>query len=509
VLTIHRSKGLEFPVVYLPFLWEAGYIPPGEPVFFHDPEAGDRRTIDVAIDGPQFREHERQYVAERRGEDLRLAYVGLTRARHQAVIWWAGSKDSRDSPLGRLAFSRDPDGNVAPYGRQTPSDAAAIERFGTLAAEAPGRISIERSTLRRPDHWSSSLAEPRRLGHAVFDRRLDWSWRRTSYSDITAGAYEATFAGPDEGQVESEPDEAMIGDEPDDDTPAALPVDGGGDPSAGTPSLLAGMPAGVQVGTLVHRVLANTDFAAPDLDMTLVQALEAAQSWRAVELGEPSAVVGGLRAAIETPLGRLLGGTRLRDVARGDRLDELEFELPLVGGDKPTGALTLALIAEQLRRHLPADDPFAGYADHLADETLRQSVHGYLTGSLDLVVRVRGDGEPRFAVVDYKTNWLAGPGEQLTVWHHRPAALVDEMLRRHYALQALLYTVALHRYLRWRLPGYEPERNLAGVLYLFLRGMVGPDTPVLHATPYGVFAWRPGGALVAALSDALDRGTAR
>ena len=80
------------------------------------------------------------------------------------------------------------------------------------------------------------------------------------------------------------------------------------------------------------------------------------------------------------------------------------------------------------------------------------------------------------------------------------------MERAHYGLQALLYTVALHRYLRWRLPGYDPERNLAGVLYLFLRGMTGPDTPVVTA-PCGVFAWRPPGALVEALSDVLDRGS--
>ena len=122
------------------------------------------------------------------------------------------------------------------------------------------------------------------------------------------------------------------------------------------------------------------------------------------------------------------------------------------------------------------------------------------------MLRLPHAGAPRFAVIDYKTNWLAGPEEPLTLWHHRPEALVDEMLRRHYALQALLYTVALHRYLRWRLPDYDPDRNIAGVLYLFLRGMAGPDTPTVDRTPCGVFAWRPTGALVEALSDALDRG---
>jgi len=107
-------------------------------------------------------------------------------------------------------------------------------------------------------------------------------------------------------------------------------------------------------------------------------------------------------------------------------------------------------------------------------------------------------------VVDYKSNWLAAPGEELSAWHHRPAALAAEMERAHYGLQALLYTAALHRFLRWRLPGYDADRNLAGVAYLFLRGMTGAATPVVDGARCGVFAWRPPGVLVEALSDALD-----
>jgi exodeoxyribonuclease V beta subunit len=71
------------------------------------------------------------------------------------------------------------------------------------------------------------------------------------------------------------------------------------------------------------------------------------------------------------------------------------------------------------------------------------------------------------------------------------------MERSHYGLQALLYLVALHRYLRWRLPGYDPDRNLAGVGYLFLRGMTGTS---------GVFTWQPPGAVVERLSDVLEEG---
>ena len=202
----------------------------------------------------------------------------------------------------------------------------------------------------------------------------------------------------------------------------------------------------------------------------------------------------GLRAAIETPLGPLLDGVRLRDVARADRLDELDFELPLVGGDDPTGALALDAIADALRGGEPAAG-LTGYADRLADPLLRRDVRGYLTGSIDLVVRA-GD---RFAVLDYKTNWLGAPGEQLTARHYGADALAAAMERSHYGLQALLYLVALHRYLRWRLPGYDPERNLAGAGYLFLRGMTGDAGA-------GVFAWRPPGAVVERLSDVLERG---
>ena len=503
VLTIHRSKGLEFPIVYVPFLWEPGFIPDKErnPVSFHDANAGDERTIDVGLAGQSFDDHHHQHVVEQRGEDVRLAYVALTRARSQAVVWWAGSWDSRNSPLGRLLFARDGAGIIAPTGTQTPADAAAVARFEALAAEARGCISVERSTLGLKKAWTGPLSEPAELQTAVFDRSLDRGWRRTSYSDITAGAYEP--------HVGSEPEEAGITDEPADFVAAPAPAlettAAAERARLGTPSLLADMPVGMRIGTLVHSVLEATDFAASDLDGELGGQLEVALARHHVEVGDAGEVVAGLRAAIETPLGPLVDDVCLREVEREDRLDELEFELPLAGGDGPTGRLTLAAIGSALREHLSDGDPLAGYADRLADAALRSSVRGYLTGNLDLIVRLAGrEGEPRFAVVDYKTNWLGGPQETLTAWHHRPAALAAEMRRAHYGLQAILYTVALHRYLRWRLPAYDPERNLAGVLYLFLRGMTGPETPIVHGAPCGVFAWRPPPALVEALSDVLD-----
>jgi exodeoxyribonuclease V beta subunit len=495
VLTMHRSKGLEFPVVYYPDLWEPSPTPrKGEPVTFHD--ATGTRTIDVGLEGPQWSGHVQQHVDEQRGEDLRLAYVALTRAKHQAVVWWAGSWASRDSALSRLLFARDDAGNVAPSGGAVPTDEAAAARFRELAEAAVGCVSVAGAVLGPDVSWPGDVTALSELSASSFDRKLDWWWRRTSFSDITAGTYEA--------RVASEPEEAVVDDES---APHAPPVeDDGANDLRAVPALLAEMGAGVEVGTLVHRVFESTDFTAEDLDAELVAQVAAAQARRRVELGDLSGVVAGLRAAIETPLGPMAGGIALRDVARADRLDELDFELPLVGGDDPSGpALTLSAIANVLRSHSEPGDPLAGYAERLLDPRLRSNVRGYLAGSIDLVLRLDGN---RFAVVDYKTNWLALPGENLTAWHHRPAALSAEMTHSHYGLQALLYTVGLHRYLRWRLPGYSAERNLAGVLYLFMRGMTGPETPVVDGVPCGVFTWQPSAALVEALSDVLDRGEA-
>ncbi len=504
VLTIHRSKGLEFPIVYLPYLWDFGRVREGKPVTFHDEQAGNRRTIDVALDGPAFSAHSEQHLIEERGEDLRLAYVALTRARHQAVVWWAGTYDSRNAPLGRLLFARDPEGTVASFGRSTPTDEKVREVFATLAAQATGRISVERA---RPDagaYWSSRPGTTDALEAARFDRALDRLWRRTSYSDITAGAHETT--------VGSEPEEPAVADEPDAAASTLADSAGGSDPvpaEAALASPLTDLPVGTAAGTLIHQALEAVDFTAPDLDQALLAALQRARGRRAVALSDLTSTVAGVRAGLETPLGPVLGGRALRDVARPDRLDELGFELPLAGGEAPTAMLTLGAIAGALRTWLAPEDPLQAYARHLDDAALRQTVRGYLTGSIDLVVRVPEPGATRFAVLDYKTNWLAPPDEPLTSWHYRPQALRAEMTGRHYALQALLYLVALHRYLRWRLPGYDPERNLAGVLYLFLRGMSGPETPVLDGARCGVFAWQPPAGLVLELSDVLDQGAGR
>jgi exodeoxyribonuclease V beta subunit len=187
----------------------------------------------------------------------------------------------------------------------------------------------------------------------------------------------------------------------------------------------------------------------------------------------------------------------------------LDFEFPLAGGDLRSDAsdVRLADVGRLLAVHLPPQDPLADYVDRLTDATLgRQPLRGYLSGSLDVVLRIPTGGAAgqRYLVADYKTNWLGEPGQPLTAADYTPARMAEAMLHSDYPLQALLYCVVLHHFLRWRQLGYDPEQHLGGVLYLFVRGMCGPDTPTTDGHPAGVFGWQPPAALVIALSDLLD-----
>jgi exodeoxyribonuclease V beta subunit len=450
----------------------------GQPVTFHD---GQVRKVDVGLEGREYRAHRDRSIGEQRGEDLRLLYVALTRARHQAVVWWVGTQWTKLSPLTRLVFFQGDDGTIPSEGGHVPSDERAFERFSEIAAAAPGCIDVAWSSAGPSAPWTGQPREPATLAAATFDRPLDVAWRRTSYSDLTRAVHEP--------QVGSEPEEGdeVVRDEPDIGAAAAA---ADRPELRSTPSLLGDMPGGVRVGTFVHDVLEAADFTSPS---SLRAEIERARARRHLDVGD---VEPGLRAALDTPFAE---GLRLRDVARADRLDELAFELPLVGGDDARGLLTLDAIAAALRAHLAPGDPLAGYPARLEDPVLRQSARGYLVGSIDLVVRMPSG---RFAVVDYKTNRLGLPDEPLTAWHYRPSALLAAMQSSHYVLQGLLYTVALHRYLRWRLEAYAPERHLGGIHYLFLRGMTG------EANGAGVFSWTPPAPLVEALSDVLDTGGA-
>jgi exodeoxyribonuclease V beta subunit len=498
--TIHGAKGLEHPVVLLPSMWEGPWTPKDQLPVFHD-EDGER-CVGVGGGGDVHEHQMRLMLRERDDEELRLLYVALTRARHRVVVWWATSGDARASAFARLLLGRDGlTGDVAQVLGRIPDEAAIADRLRALAETVPGCIEVEDVSPAGGARFVEPVESTAMLAVSRFEREFDRSWVRTSYSGLTAAAHDAP---PPALEVVEVDERVKVDEAPVDDDRVAQDLSGHHEPEAEAPAAalpLGDIVGGPRVGTMVHELLELTDFTAPDLPGALATAADAVGARRLVE-GQVDALVAGLVAAVQTPWGPGFADRSLRDIDQANRLDELGFDLPLAGGDEPAGHVTMTAIAEVFATTLPADDPLAGYHERLADPILEASVRGFLTGSIDLVARI---GE-RHVVVDYKTNRLAPAGEALTVEHYRPDELARAMQEAHYPLQAALYLVALHRYLRWRLPAYDPGRHLGGVAYLFLRGMTGEDGPLVGGAPCGVFAWQPPTAFVTTLSTVLDTG---
>jgi exodeoxyribonuclease V beta subunit len=504
ILTVHRSKGLEFPIVYLPEAWDrhANGSDEGRILRLHEPTAvsSGECVLDVGgRNGPGRPERFSRYREEEAGEDLRLLYVALTRARSQVVTWWAPSYNTPGSALQRFAC-REPGDPPTPK----PSYPLQGDPFSTRQ-HGPG-FSVEEMTHRELTDWRSILEQRPELEVRTFDRELDLAWRRTSYSALTAAVHGADTPMP---AVGSEPDLKREDDEsvPD---PATIGVEDGAGVVATDLDQLSPMyqlPSGIEFGTAVHAVLELVDPTAEDLTVALREACTVTLAQGPAAAMTADDLASAMLPTFRTPLGPLAKEQRLCDIPRSDRLAELGFEYPLAGGDTTNAEVTLSMVGPLLRSHLAPPDPLSGYPDLLDDPTLASQVlRGYLTGSIDAVLRIRQDDQPpRYLVVDYKTNWLGRlDRETLTIGDYTPARMAEAMMSAHYPLQALLYAVAVHRMLRWRQPRYDPAVHLGGVLYLFVRGMAGPETPRVDGVPCGVFSWRPPPMLVVELSALLD-----
>jgi exodeoxyribonuclease V beta subunit len=472
IMTIHRAKGLEFPVVLCPYLSSAG-MAPRVPLVFADEVDGT--VIDLGSQGEK--EAKLAVRAADQAEHLRLLYVALTRAANRLVVWWwpvQAGKAYRNVALSKVLCCPPGDGwRVTGDG-----PAPLMADGGAVRAALNGtrvRVGADVEIVEVPDEPVPVAVEalhPSATALAVrpFEGRIDRTWTRSSFTALTRPLPATATRGV---AVPREPDEVpLVSDEVD--VPPVVEVPSTAE-ALHLPLPLGGQPGGPRFGTLVHAILEHVDLAAPDLGVALSVETHRRGRTTGVSVPDPDGLAAGLVTACRTPLGPAFGDMTLAGVPRADRLDELTFELPLAHGGS---TVTLAAIASVVEAHLPDDDPFAGYAATLRDRSLARSVRGYLTGSIDLVLRRHVDGQPVFSVIDHKTNTLHGWDVEASTRHYGGGAMVEAMRHSHYVLQALLYQVVLHRFLRWRQPGYDARSHLGPIGYTFLRGMAGPSTPL-------------------------------
>ncbi|MFH7319459.1 exodeoxyribonuclease V subunit beta [Desulfurivibrio sp. D14AmB] len=465
VLTIHRSKGLEFPVVYCPYLWKGEGRRSGrrEGLFtFHDP--ADQRVGKIVIDpnaDQRLRRREEEFA-----EELRLLYVAVTRARHCCLVPWEAATDYEHSALAYLLHG----GDLAALGREE------ILAMLTQRVAGENHWGIRRFPLpeslgrwRNPEDEVQTVAPSCRS----LSRPIAPGWRVGSFSQLAAAQHPGE-RDPSGGRDYDGGDSLALASPTITPKAATLPPH----PLLASRVPLAEFPAGLAAGNLIHRIFELISFTDASAHREIITAQTAAFGFGA-RGPATTTLERAVAAVLHTPLTDEEPFC-LAEIGDGQRLNELPFIFPVGRQGGVLGPARLAAAFAEHQRQLPP-----GYPELL--RTLQfVDLAGFLKGFIDLVFQWR----QRWYIIDYKSNLLGS-----SFGDYCSPRLAEPMSRHHYILQYHIYTVALHRYLAARLPGYNYQRHIGGVFYLFLRGMhpeLGPAA--------GVFAHRPPGALVETLS---------
>jgi exodeoxyribonuclease V beta subunit len=443
IVTLHRSKGLEYDVVLMPFvgLMKIKTASKGKLATFHRDDAAVKRLIRSDSKAREETDAEACAAARREAlaEDVRKLYVGVTRARYACWVGCGGG-----SALGHL-LRNSIDGEA-------------------LAADHPDVIACQPLPADDAEPLPATSVT-KKASARTFTRDLPRDWWVHSFSQLAAGARdEVAVAG---SAADESLDTAVDTIEP---QPAGVEI--------------PAWPRGARYGNAVHAILEQADFidwldatdAPPNAEALLRRELSAAGYGGEEQAGAQTATAHLVAAALNVPI---VDDLRLAAVDTEDRRAEMEFHFGIAGADP---AALLALLHQYGYQHQHPD--FARMGKRL---------RGLMTGIIDLVFR----HDDQWWIVDYKTNYL-GPRAA----DYQPERLPAAIAEHDYDLQYLIYGVALHRWLHQSLgTDYDYARDFGGIRYLFLRGMAA-DVPGC-----GVFADRPPQALIESLDTLLQAPT--
>ncbi|MDF7681637.1 exodeoxyribonuclease V subunit beta [Enterobacteriaceae bacterium ESL0689] len=413
IVTVHKAKGLEYPLVWLPFI---ARFRQQDQAFYHD-----RHSFAATLDLSEQPDSLALAEAERLAEDLRLLYVALTRAVWHCSLAIAPLSKRRSDKSTVSDFHHSALGYLLQKGEAL--DAAGLA--ACIQALCDDDIALESPAITEKTPWQPPQEALPSLSARVLTRPVADSWRVTSYSGLQRRSHslaqdllphldlDATGVGPAE------------------DNPQLTPHQ---------------FPRGASPGTFLHSLLERLDFSQPLSTEWVREQLQAAgfsAQWDTV-------LTQWLSDILHTPLPG--AGIALHQLAAGDKQSEMAFYLPVDQRLEPQCLDALTHRYDPLSSACPALD--------------FHDVHGMLKGFIDLVFRYDG----RYYLLDYKSNWLGESHDD-----YSQQAMAQAMRTHRYDLQYQLYSLALHRYLRQRIADYDYERHFGGVIYLFLRGIDGQN----------------------------------
>jgi len=445
IVTIHKSKGLEYDLVFLPFV--ASYREASEGKYY-DHET-DTTVLDITGSDAALAQADKERLAE----DLRLIYVALTRAVYGCFIGIA--------PLRKGRSIKEPTGvhlSAMGYLIQNGEELGISELGQKLHALAQANPNVLLADVPTADDtvFTPLLDDEEALNAKILQANIDRNWRITSYSGLVKqGSHGATHdavievSGFDIDSVDEQDELELL--EPE--------------------RSIFTFPRGARPGTFLHTLFEEVEFTEPATSeqntQVILQLLESEQyelEWLPV-----------LQQLVDTVLNTPLDGKQLKLCEKGhsQRLVEMEFLLPIE-----------VLASSALNRVIQYHDPLSARAGDLGFHT----VQGMLKGFIDLVFEHQG----KYYVLDWKSNHL---GDDVSLYHgdNLNAAMADHR----YDLQYQIYALALHRFLRSRIADYDYETHFGGVYYLFLRGIDGQSQQ-------GVFSAKPSKSLLYELDQLID-----
>ncbi|RPH48494.1 MAG: exodeoxyribonuclease V subunit beta [Desulfobacteraceae bacterium] len=442
IVTMHKSKGLEFPVVFCPFNW-GGSAVRGDEILFHDEGKERNPVLDLGRDERSVMSAGKELLSE----NIRLLYVSLTRAKKKCYLVWGRINSAETSAMAYLfhyARNRKSSGdddiikslkdNMA--GKKNED---LIDDLDDLVIKGKGSIGL--SVLPPPDDIKYDIPEENaeRLFCRNFTGKIDDTFRISSYSSIAART-SAThdIKDVDAGAVETYKDAKDLqefSEKPD----------------------IFSFPRGARPGTFFHDLFESMDYSGPEAALR-----EKLVAGKLAEYGFGGIWKMPVCDMIEKVLAVLLNAEgmtlKLSDIERKNRVNEMEFYFPL----KTITPHTIKKVFGGLRGIKAGSDP------DWTDNLLFAPAKGFMKGYMDMVFYHEG----KFFLVDWKSNYL-GTGLE----YYGRNSLYETMERESYILQYHLYTLALHQYLKLKNTGYTYKDSFGGIFYIFIRGVDDSKSP--------------------------------
>ena len=429
IVTIHRSKGLQYPVVFMPFMWNVKELNNKQSCYHYHNESGDKKV--VLLDD-EFRD---QWQSEAEAEEVRLFYVGITRAQYRCYIGWGHINGAGSSAIAHCLYPQKIKSGKHPKQLNLENEQELYAPFEHLNRQHK-LVEIVRPSIFKTSPNKTEADVTQSFSAKVFSRHIKQLWRISSYSQIATTGHKDHAHRPDyDALTTSIPAEIIDLEKLDQ----------------------FSFQKGAKAGNLLHDILEHQVFNQPVSEPLILQKCQ--------EYGFDEKWVPCLVEWISQILDCDLGHFKLAQLTSDQTLAEMEFYLSCN-----------QLKAPALNRLLLEND-YIQAAQHLDFV----KINGFLKGFIDLVFEL----DNQYYIADYKSNYLGDDYSAYSVETCRQA-----MFDHHYHLQYLIYSLALHRYLKTRIKDYDYKKDFGGVYYLFLRGMSA--TKSSEKSPgFGVYFHKP------------------